>query len=510
MKENPNTGTISGDSVISKPRRHAIQLNFLGETPDWYKLAIVGFLLFNPILLAVLGKFAAGWIVVLEFIFTLAMALQCYPLPPGGLIALQAIVLGLATPEAVYREVDANLSVLLLLVFMVAGIYFMRDLLRYLFSGILLGIRSKIVLSLLFCSASAFLSAFLDALTVIAMVAAVAYGFYEIYLRFQSDTQRGAEQNSIDKIRHGNVEQFRGFLRNLVMHAAVGTALGGVMTLVGEPQNLLIAEKMGWNFSEFFFRVAPVSLPVFFAGLVTCLFLEKFRIFGYGFSLSDEARTILDVDAKKEALSRSDRDRMKLLTQGAVGCLLIVSLAFHLAEVGLIGLMVIVLATSMNGITDEHRIGKAFEEGLPFAALVVVFLAVVTVIHEQHLFAPVVNYVLSLNGKTQLAAYYLANGLLSAISDNVFVASVYIAETASAFASGRLPAEQYNLLAVTINTGTNIPSIATPNGQAAFLFLLTSLLAPAIRLSYGRMVKLALPYTVTMSAAGLLATWLFL
>ena len=46
------------------------------------------------------------------------------------------------------------------------------------------------------------------------------------------------------------------------MHAAVGTALGGVCTLVGEPQNLLIGEIAGWTFGEFFLRMAPVSLPV--------------------------------------------------------------------------------------------------------------------------------------------------------------------------------------------------------------------------------------------------------
>jgi NhaB family Na+:H+ antiporter len=69
---------------------------------------------------------------------------------------------------------------------------------------------------------------------------------------------------------------------------------------------------------------------------------------------------------------------------------------------------------------------------------------------------------------------------------------------------------QLDKLAVAINTGTNIPSVATPNGQAAFLFLLTSALAPVIRLSYGRMVLLALPYTITMSLSGLLATYLFL
>ena len=54
--------------------------------------------------------------------------------------------------------------------------------------------------------------------------------------------------------------------------------------------------------------------------------------------------------------------------------------------------------------------------------------------------------------------------------------------------------------------GTNIPSVATPNGQAAFLFLLTSSLAPLIRLSYLEMLKLAAPYTVVMTSVALIAT----
>ena len=65
-------------------------------------------------------------------------------------------------------------------------------------------------------------------------------------------------------------------------------------------------------------------------------------------------------------------------------------------------------------------------------------------------------------------------------------------------------------MAVAINTGTNIPSIATPNGQAAFLFLLTSSVAPLIRLSYVRMVLMALPYTVVMGITGWVAVHYFL
>ena len=42
------------------------------------------------------------------------------------------------------------MPVLLLLMFMVAGIYFMRDLLLFVFTKLLVHVRSKVLLSLLF------------------------------------------------------------------------------------------------------------------------------------------------------------------------------------------------------------------------------------------------------------------------------------------------------------------------------------------------------------------------
>jgi NhaB family Na+:H+ antiporter len=113
--------------------------------------------------------------------------------------------------------------------------------------------------------------------------------------------------------------------------------------------------------------------------------------------------------------------------------------------------------------------------------------------------------VLSLPEEAQPGMFYIANGLLSAISDNVFVATVYIGEVKQAFTNGVISREQFDALAVAINTGTNIPSVATPNGQAAFLFLLTSSIAPLINLSYMRMVTMALPYTITMGITGYIA-----
>jgi NhaB family Na+:H+ antiporter len=299
---------------------------------------------------------------------------------------------------------------------------------------------------------------------------------------------------------------FRAHLRNLMMHGAVGTALGGVCTLVGEPQNLLIGEVAGWEFMEFFVRVAPVSLPVFAVGLLTCVLVEKFKLFGYGAPIPAAARHILEEYDRIEDRKRTPSQKAALIMQALVALFLIVALAFHLAEVGLIGLTVIVLATALTGIIHEHQLGHAFSEALPFTALLVVFFAIVGVIHDQQLFLPVIEWVFTLEQHAQVPMFFMANGVLSAISDNVFVATVYINEVYASLNAGDITREQFNLLAVAINTGTNIPSVATPNGQAAFLFLLTSALAPLIRLGYGRMVLLALPYTITMTITGLLAT----
>ena len=244
----------------------AIYQNFLGEAPNWFKNSIIFFLILNPILLFSVGPYITGWILILEFIFTLAMALKCYPLQSGGLLAIEAIFLGMASPYDVYHEIQINLPVILLLVFMVAGIYFMKDLLLYTFTKILTNVRSKTLLSVLFCFVSAVLSAFLDALTVIAVVISVAVGFYSIYRKVEA---------SINSDNAKEVEQFQGFLRDLMMHAAIGTALGGVCTQVGEPQNLVIAAQSNWSFVEFFLRMAPVSIPVLITGLFMSILLEK-------------------------------------------------------------------------------------------------------------------------------------------------------------------------------------------------------------------------------------------
>ena len=112
--------------------------------------------------------------------------------------------------------------------FMVAGIYFMKDLLLLLFSRLLLGVRSKALLSLLFCLLAALLSAFLDAphrdrrgdQRGGGILRRVPPG------RFGAARQRDydpATDRQVPELHRAHLEEFRAFLRSLLMHAAVGT-----------------------------------------------------------------------------------------------------------------------------------------------------------------------------------------------------------------------------------------------------------------------------------------------
>ena len=210
---------------------------------------------------------------------------------------------------------------------MVAAIYFMKPLLMFVFSKVFTKVKSKLILSLLFVILSAVLSAFLDALTVTAVLISVGVGFYGVYHKIHSSDLDLDADGVLDRnqLSGDTLEQFRSFLRSLIMHGVVGTALGGVMTLVGEPQNLLIGQKMGWDFIAFFKQMDVITIPVFFAGLATTIFLEKTKLFGFGAELPNVARTIIENYTDLEDKNRSEREKYRLIVQAIAMVLLIIS-----------------------------------------------------------------------------------------------------------------------------------------------------------------------------------------
>jgi NhaB family Na+:H+ antiporter len=322
--------------------------------------------------------------------------------------------------------------------------------------------------------------------------------------------------------------QFQSFLRSLLMHSAVGTTFGGIMTMVGEPQNLIIAERMEWNFGTFILKLLPVSFTVLPCGILVCVLLEKTKRCGYGTLMPGDVRLILQDFEESEYGKMQGRVKAMLGVQVIGAIILCIGLVMHLAEVGFIGLMVVILLTSMNGVTEEHDIAHAFLESMPFVSLLVVFFGIVGMIHDQHLFKPIIGQVLAMDEALQPVVLFLVNGLLSMVSDNVFVATIFVDEIHDVFvgtreghsANGasvdpsghhrRLVGETmsralYEKLGTSIVAGTNLPSMATPNGQASLLFILTSNIAPLVHLSYRKMVLMTMPYTIVSTVVGLLA-----
>ena len=179
----------------------------------------------------------------------------------------------------------------------------------------------------------------------------------KIKIETQSKIETLKDDNQVKEVNRQELEEFRAFLRNLLMHASIGTALGGVATTVGEPQNLLIASVAGWSFGEFFFKMLPITFPVFICGLITCYLIEKLSVFSYGIELPNHIREILyDYDVEQTS-KRTRSQNMQILTQSLIALVLVFSLAFGFATPGLIGLMIIVLLTAFNGVIEEPKIG---------------------------------------------------------------------------------------------------------------------------------------------------------
>ena len=194
------------------------------------------------------------------------------------------------------------------------------------------------------------------------------------------------------------------------MHGAVGTTIGGVCTLVGEPQNLLIGKEAGWEFIRFAAEMAPVTMPTVIAGLATCLVVERFAWFGYGSPVPAAVRQVLLEFERRESAQMTPSQKHVIVVQAVVR-----DLAGVRACISCRGDR---RHRPCNHRTGDRvyrhrgrgRLGKAFEAALPFTALLVVFFAIVGMIHQQDLFGPFLEWVLRLDPIHQPIALFGASG----------------------------------------------------------------------------------------------------
>jgi len=488
-----------------------------------FKVILIAFLAINPLLLETVGPFYTSIAMLLQFLFLLFRSTIVYPAISGGLLVAEAIILKLVTTEGIWHEWTASFDVFMLVLFMVAAVSFLKQFMTYMFVNLLVKVPNKVVLSFIICSLAAILSAFLDALTVTAVLITVVGQLYDIVLNFRAGKSYGDSVGKYtdDELREAlgpQIQDYRQFLRSIMIHGLIGTALGGVMTMVGEPQNVMLVKIINtiltqtdlplWDFQTFFIRMLPVTLPTLLAGLTTTIILEKFKLFGFGKVMTSEEKEVIMEWRNQYIQSMNQTERLSLMMQGVVALLLVFMLITHFAEVGLIGLVIIIFASATTGKKDEHDFVPAFEEGGPFLVVLGVLFAFVAMLHEQHTFMPAINFAATLGDHDQRNFFFGASGVLSAISDNVFVAKIFMDAAIDMVKDGNLTLQEIKHLenlTVSINAGTNIFSVFTPNGQAAFLYFLMSALAKKkLLMDWLGIFKMSLPYAVVMIATSLL------
>lgn len=136
-------------------------------------------------------------------------------------------------------EIEVNFEVFLLLVFMVVGIYFMKDLFMFLFIKLVIKVKNKFIFLLLFIFVLVFFFVFFDVFMVVVVIISVGFGFYFIYYKvvlgkeFYLDYDYISDDGVYDLGRN-DLEDFCVFFCNFMMYLVVGIVLGGVMMMVGE------------------------------------------------------------------------------------------------------------------------------------------------------------------------------------------------------------------------------------------------------------------------------------
>jgi NhaB family Na+:H+ antiporter len=110
---------------------------------------------------------------------------------------------------------------------------------------------------------------------------------------------------------------------------------------------------------------------------------------------------------------------VELIVQAVAAVFLVLGLALHVTEVGFVGLAITIVVTACNGITEEHELGDAFLEAMPFVSLLVVFFGVVAIIQDQAIFEPIIDGVLELDPRMQPGVLFVTNGARDVLSPSV-------------------------------------------------------------------------------------------
>ncbi|MEM9873825.1 MAG: SLC13 family permease [Myxococcota bacterium] len=311
---------------------------------------------------------------------------------------------------------------------------------------------------------------------------------------------------SLDKLQKN--ELLLGFL----LVEGLLTNIGGLLTLISSVPNIIVGNAAGIQFIEFFLVASPYVAVA--TAMTIALGARRFGV-----------RALASETEKAEALdmvrSFDETDgiesRSFFWTAAALFTLFIMTLAttsilpiVHELGMGYVALgFAFAILVRFKAEVDRFYRGVDWDLLLFFAALFVV----INVMEHAQVLALIggglERYILSL-GEASSAALLAASALASAVTDNIPLAAM-MAKIIGALPDMALPpAERPMDLWWAVVFGANLGGNITPIGSASTVVAVTVMHKHGLPISFGRFVRLALPFAVVHIGLAMAYVVLFL
>jgi len=316
-----------------------------------------------------------------------------------------------------------------------------------------------IVLSFL----TAFLSAFMDSITVMMFISSLTI--------------------EVSKILEFNPVPF-------ILTEIVSSNIGGSATMVGDPPNVIIGTSLGFSFVDFLKNVAPISIIILIFNILYFLLIFKKDL------KSNKKEVVKIKEAKIE-------DKYSFFISISVFLLTIILLTLHKTlniSVGTIGLIGASLALFLNGNKFRNIWDKIdWDTLLFFVGLFILVGSLEKIGFLGKISNLITNFIK--NSKILPSGILVFSGFLSSIVDNVPLAfsMVPIIKNISINKSISL-----SLLAWSLSLGTDLGGNGTPIGASSNVIALSILEKSGTKMTWGyylKKVSLSVIFSLILSAA---------
>ncbi len=450
---------------------------------------------------------------LVTFVVLLILTEKALPSLTTGILVVEMILLGFVNPEIINHEIVNAKTAIFMLMTVVPFMMMLEKVITEFFIRVLLLSSGTVVVGLSMCLLNGGISAFADAVTVIAIGIIVAKGIRSKILKMD------VSKEDFTKVEAN--------LRSNLMSTGIGATIFGILLIPAEPYNPIAALAALLEFWEFFWLCLPVFLTTLVVGLGTLAYCQKFQKFGYGTKMPKYIWDNLKKTVKEEKWT--SRYKYTVLIEGIsfVGFIVMLFLdKWGEGTIYMAALISIVFVMCMKGadyvkhkhgnndtdsdVTPEKHeyLSEHFGHIMAFVIFIMICLfgQVANLVQHKTFEYPVEEYAIKKfegNPAAQATAFGVATAGMTAVSENMFTVTLFKNLLNSAVVKGLITVDDndpiklmrlYRLFMACIVCGATLMSIWLYIGSAPLLFMAMNSFVKSIGLTPKVLLKMCLPF----------------